>query len=67
MICSCNIPRDGQVQVNGKTVRFEYTRIFGPLLVDRRGEPLKRQPIAENHPFWAPFNEWLAQHHKEKT
>jgi hypothetical protein len=51
---------DQTVVVNGKVVHFDFDRRFGPLLTDAHGEPLKRQPVSENHPFWAPFNAWLA-------
>lgn len=47
------------VLVNGKTVYFDFSRHSGPLLTDKDGEPLKRQPMSPNHPFWGPFNKWL--------
>lgn len=52
------------VQVNGKTVHFDFDRRFGPLLTDSEGEPLKRQPTSDRHPFWAPFKVWLAEWEK---
>jgi hypothetical protein len=60
--CSCMVPTDGTVEVDGKIVRFEFTRIFGPLLVDDNAQPLEEQPIFEDHPFWAPFLAWLAEY-----
>jgi hypothetical protein len=40
---------------------FEFSDRFGPLLLDRHGEPSKRQPVGARHPFWKPFNCWLSQ------
>ena len=40
---------------------FEFSEMFGPVLLDRRGrhyEPSERQPISPTHPFWSPFNRW---------
>lgn len=48
------------VMVKGKPVYFDFDRRFGPLITDKRGEPLKRQP-GERDPFWPPFNIWLAK------
>jgi len=45
--------------VKGKPVYFDFDRRFGPLVTDKRGEPLTRQP-GSNSPFWPPFNVWLA-------
>jgi hypothetical protein len=52
------------VQVKGATVYFDFDHRFGPLLTDREGEPLKRQPISARDPFWPPFNAWVAEYHK---
>lgn len=52
------------VQVQGKTVYFDFSYRFGPLVTDKEGTPLKKQPIAESHPFWRPFNVWLEEHKK---
>lgn len=49
------------VTVQGKPVRFEFNRRFGPLLVDKDGEPLSRQPMSKTHPFWVPFQAWLKE------
>ena len=40
---------------------FEFSDRFGPVLLDKDGEPLRRQPISPRHPFWKPFNAWLSQ------
>lgn len=47
------------VIVGGKRAYFDFDEQFGPLVVDPLGEPMKRQPIHEHHPFWAPFEAWL--------
>lgn len=44
---------------------FEFSWRFGPVLVDMRGDPIEKQPIAEDHPFWEPFNAWLAEYEKK--
>lgn len=49
-----------QVTVNGKVVRFDFSRRFGPLLIDEEGRELDKQPISERDAFWPPFNRWLA-------
>lgn len=53
-----------QVSVRGKTVYFTFGYRFGPLITDYIGEPLKPQPVSENHPFWAPFKMWLDEYGK---
>jgi hypothetical protein len=47
---------------SGRVYRFEFHEMFGPTLIGKNGEVLKRQSImeSETHEFWAPFNEWLA-------
>jgi len=52
---------DGPDQ-NGKIWRWEFTPRFGPMFVGKRGEPLGRQPVQENHRAWEPFEKW----HKKK-
>lgn len=66
-VCECCNADNGvhSVVVKGKTVYFTYSRRFGPLVTDAIGDPLKKQPISEKHPFWGPFNAWLARYDKE--
>lgn len=47
------------VRVGGKVVCFDFDERFGPLVVDRHGEPIDRQPANENAKFWPPFEQWL--------
>lgn len=42
----------------GKKWLFEFSEMFGPLLLTASGEASLRQPISEDHPFWAGFNLW---------
>lgn len=61
--CRCCLGPDAvdqKVIVNGKEVRFEFSRRFGPLLVDEDGRELDKQPTSERDAFWVPFNAWLA-------
>ena len=44
---------------------FEFSWRFGPVLVDMHGEPLSKQPICEDHPFWPPFNAWLKEYERK--
>lgn len=46
--------------LNGRVWRFEMHRIFGPFVVDRRGNEVKRQPM-QRSPFWKPFQWWHEQ------
>jgi hypothetical protein len=52
------------VIVRGKTVYFTFSDRFGPFLTDKDGEDLARQPVSDRHPFWEPFNAWLADWRK---
>lgn len=65
-ICDCCVPGHPRVfthvMVGRRKVYFEFTQVFGPLITDRHGEPLDDQPVLEDHPFWKPFNAWLAAH-----
>lgn len=49
---------DRVIMVRGKPVRFEFSRRFGPTLINEDGEPMKRQP-GPHSAFWKPFGEWL--------
>lgn len=49
------------IRDKGKEWSFEFSDRFGPLLLGHNGEPLERQPVSPRHPFWRPFNAWLAQ------
>lgn len=55
------------VVVRGKRVYFDFDELFGPLIVDPFGEPMKRQPVREDDPFWTPFNKWLDGYWKAKS
>lgn len=54
-----------EILVKGKTVRFDFSRRFGPLLVDDEGRELDHQPVSERDPFWPPFRIWLAKWTRE--
>lgn len=60
-LCICCLPTDmGEgFDRNGRLWRWEFSEMFGPLFVDKRGGPLKVQPMDERHPAWVPFEEWL--------
>ena len=47
---------------------FEFSHMFGPLLLRATDlEPAKRQPAAEGHPFWKPFNTWFRKGGKRRA
>lgn len=54
------------VTVNGKRVYFDFSEVGGPLVTTRAGEPLEVQPVAEDDPFWPPFNRWMANYYRRK-
>lgn len=56
-----------QVRVNGKIVYFDYCRHTGPLVTTPRGEPMKRQPVREEDPFWPAFRAWLEKWELEQV
>jgi hypothetical protein len=49
----------GEGEHNGKIWKWEFTPMFGPLFLRKDGEPLKHQPIHEDHPAWKPFIKWF--------
>ncbi len=55
-----------EVSDGRRKYRFEFSEMFGPTLINERGDPLKVQPISETHPFWRPFNAWLADYRAKK-
>lgn len=60
-ICSF-VDTVAEVSDGRRNYRFEFSRMFGPTLIDKRGNVLKNQPVSESHPFWRPFNAWLEQY-----
>lgn len=48
---------EGSCVIAGKTWRWEFSALFGPLFVTAQGEPLKNQP-GPRHPVWKRFEEW---------
>lgn len=47
------------VRVGRRFVCFDFDERFGPLVVDRAGEPTDDQPVSDDNPFWGPFDVWL--------
>lgn len=46
------------IRHQGRSWRFEFSEMFGPLLLTAEGDVAARQPDQPNHPFWEPFNLW---------
>lgn len=42
----------------GKVWRFEFSEMFGPILLTQQWEPKVHQPDREDHPFWEAFYAW---------
>lgn len=58
----CFVEAEGEgMDINGRTWRWEFSRQFGPVFIDKRnGDPLDVQP-AEKSPAWPVFERWLAE------
>ena len=56
-LCSFSDPGDYRIAVGGRERLFEFSEMFGPLLVGKRGEPLATQPqsgpVLEAISYWA--------------
>lgn len=61
VVCNFSDPLTYTLTDGARTWRFEFSERFGPLLVDKDGRTLDRQPTSERHPFWRPFRLWLHQ------
>jgi hypothetical protein len=59
-ICSFHDASGEGVDINGRMWRWDFSRQFGPLWIDHRGNPLKVQP-AETSPAWSVFNRWYEE------
>lgn len=46
------------IETDGKRYRFEDSDMFGPVFLDKHGDPQKRQPMSSRHPFWVPYQKW---------
>lgn len=60
-LCSFHTASGEGRDINGRLWRWDFSKIFGPVFVDKYGNPLKAQPIKETHPAWGPFNTWYAK------
>ena len=57
--CSHSIFLGEGTDINGKKWKWEFNRMFGPIFLRKDDEPLKNQPISENHPVWEVFEKWI--------
>jgi hypothetical protein len=65
-ICSF-VDTVAEVSDGRRKYRFEFSEMFGPTLIDARGNVLKNQPVRETHPFWRPFNQWLQEYRAKQA
>lgn len=60
-MCSCCGQSSAGVHTitdaSGRAWTFENTRMFGPFVLGKNGDPLKRQPGRRSR-FWAAYDEW---------
>lgn len=56
----------GEAIVNGKTIRWEFSDMFGPTFVDSEGEPLEKQPGVRSA-AWKAFEVWHKELREEKA
>lgn len=47
------------IEVCGKRFRFEDSDRFGPMLVDRNGDPLENYCPSSGSPFWYGHKRWV--------
>lgn len=52
--------RDFTIEVEGRRHEFEMHPYFGPAVLDKNGDPAKRQP-GPRHPFWTAVTLWSQQ------
>jgi hypothetical protein len=51
----------------GKVWRFEFSDMFGPVLLTQKDDPSDRQPDREDHPFRDAFQPWFAAGKKHRA
>lgn len=52
------------IHVCGVAYKFEFSRMFGPLLLNRDGSVKATQPTREDNPFLVAVCEWADQGHR---
>jgi len=62
-ICDFTTVADVRIVWNGRVVRFDFSRMFGPLFLRLTdGEPKKIQPINPKCHSWQAFEAWHQQY-----
>jgi hypothetical protein len=56
-ICGPDVIDATVTGASGKTYRFDFDEMFGPLVLAKNGKPLATQP-SERHEFWPAFEAW---------
>lgn len=51
-----------EIEVDGRTIRFEFHRYLGPTFLNKQEEPIKF-PTKENAPEWRGFRKWFGVYH----
>lgn len=59
-ICSSVELSDLTIDAGGKSFRFEYSRMFGPMMLGKRGDPITTFPRLRS-PFWPAVQAWERQ------
>lgn len=53
IVSFCSDPGDYRIKVDGKIYTFEFSDRFGPIVLNRRGDPMSKQPGPKNKFWWA--------------
>ena len=56
-VCDFTTVANAQEEHNGKTYYFDFSEMYGPLFLNKKGEVLDKQPGPRSNAFKA-FNQW---------
>lgn len=48
-----------EILVDGKRIRFEDSDMFGPVKLNRNGDPSSAKPWGAHHSFWTAHRQWV--------
>lgn len=48
---------------DGQVFRFEFSKMFGPMMLGKRGQPVEARP-PKRSPFWPALHHWCVQGHR---
>lgn len=59
-ICSFTTFADLVIEADGECWRFEFSKLFGPIMLGKRGQPLSALP-PQRSMFWKVLHQWCIQ------